>query len=240
MAARYTSKQARMAIRFWRKKLDESLKAESEKDQEEEGKKDDEKPAEEEGGDEKSEGGEGDDFDLDDYMPPEGEEEDAEGGDGEEGADDPEAKIAELEAEIEDLKAKLAKYEGGDEGEGEDDAGSEEEASDDEGDSEEGDEEGDSEEEGDDEKSDDEDDGSEEEKKEDGGSEEEDVDESKKYKPNTVGAVIQLLEKFDPKSKLMIRMNPGKYVCMPIDVSGKVVMKGHGRTYLDIAKGQPR
>ena len=38
----------------------------------------------------------------------------------------------------------------------------------------------------------------------------------------------------------MIRMNPGKYVCMPIDVSGKVVMKGHGRTYLDIAKGQPR
>lgn len=60
-----------------------------------------------------------------------------------------------------------------------------------------------------------------------------------KYKPNTVGAVIQLLEKFDPKSRLMIRMNPGKYVCMPIDVSARLRLDGRNCTYMDIAKGKP-
>ena len=37
----------------------------------------------------------------------------------------------------------------------------------------------------------------------------------------------------------MIRMNPGKYTCMPIDVSGKLMIKGHGCTYMDIARGIP-
>lgn len=225
MAARYTRKQARMALSFWRKKLAESLSFESEKDQEDEN-KDKKSDKKDKGDDEEDVGGE-DDFDLEDFMPPEGEE----GEEGGEDEDDPEAKIAELKAEIEDLKAKLAKYEGGDEG------GDEEEASGDEDDSdEEGGDEGSDDEDGD---SEEEEDGDSEEEEEEDDSKEEDVDESKKYKPNTVGAVIQLLEKFDPKSKLMIRMNPGKYSCMPINVSGKLVMNGHGRTYLDIAKGAP-
>lgn len=38
----------------------------------------------------------------------------------------------------------------------------------------------------------------------------------------------------------MIRMNPGKYTCMPIDVSGKMMVRGHGCTYMDIAKGNPK
>ena len=37
----------------------------------------------------------------------------------------------------------------------------------------------------------------------------------------------------------MIRMNPGKYTCMPIDVSGKMMVRGHGCTYMDIARGIP-
>lgn len=235
MAARYTSKQARMALRFWRKKLAESLSFESEKDQEDENKdkkskkkdKSDDAGTDDAGTDdaeadntgtddvETDDAGTEDDFDLDAFMSPE---------DGDDSGDeDPEAKIANLEAEIEELKAKLAKYEGGDEGGDEDSDEDLEDGSDDEEDS---DEEGDSgkDGEGDSGKN---------------GDSSKKVDESKKYKPNTVGAVIQLLERFDPKSKLMIRMNPGKYVCMPIDVSGKLRLNGHGCTYMDIAKGAP-
>lgn len=60
----------------------------------------------------------------------------------------------------------------------------------------------------------------------------------KRYRPNTVGAVIELLKKSDPEDKLMIRLSPGKEECMIWDVSRKILMNG-GVTYMEIAKGSP-
>ena len=62
---------------------------------------------------------------------------------------------------------------------------------------------------------------------------------STKYAPNTVGAVVALLNKFNPQSQLMIRLSPNKEECMVIDIDGKITVNGPGVTYMEIARGTP-
>ena len=59
------------------------------------------------------------------------------------------------------------------------------------------------------------------------------------YEPNTVGAVIKLLSKSDPRDYLFIRLAPNMEQCMIYDIDRKIVADGQSTTYMEIAKGNP-
>ena len=65
------------------------------------------------------------------------------------------------------------------------------------------------------------------------------LNESLQYEPNTVGAVIKLLSKSDPRDFLFIRLAPNMKQCMIYDIDRKVMVKGQSTTYLEIAIGDP-
>jgi hypothetical protein len=65
------------------------------------------------------------------------------------------------------------------------------------------------------------------------------MNESLKYEPNTVGAVIKLLSKSDPRDFLFIRQAPNMNQCMIYDIDRSVIVEGQSTTYLDIVKGNP-
>ena len=65
------------------------------------------------------------------------------------------------------------------------------------------------------------------------------MNESLKYEPNTVGAVIKLLRKSDPRDFLFIRQAPNMNQCMIYDIDRSVIVEGQSTTYLDIVKGNP-
>lgn len=54
----------------------------------------------------------------------------------------------------------------------------------------------------------------------------------------TVGQLIKLLEKSDPSSELLIRLNPGKEELFVFDVSQKLFSGGPGVTYVELAKSR--
>lgn len=273
MAAKYSKKQALMAIRFWKRQLAESVK-ESEEDQEKEKaekaakdagenakeetpkkKSKKEEPAEDavdngedsadtdgsedneefgsedsgnDGSDEDVSGFNGDPFGSEETFDDTGED-DSENSDDSEDSDDSD----DSEDDTDDSN------DNSDDDSDEDDADDSEDDSEDDSDGE-----NDDSDEGD-EDDDDADDSEDEDDADDSDEGEDDVklDEvesgSGKYAPNTVGAVMELLGKFDPNSKLMVRMNPEKYECMIFDISGKLMLKGQNVTYMEIAKGSP-
>lgn len=65
------------------------------------------------------------------------------------------------------------------------------------------------------------------------------LNESLQYEPNTVGAVIKLLSKSDPRDFLFIRLAPNMKQCMIYDIDRKVMAEGQSTTYLEIAIGDP-
>ena len=65
------------------------------------------------------------------------------------------------------------------------------------------------------------------------------LNESLQYEPNTVGAVIKLLSKSDPRDFLFIRLAPNMKQCMIYDIDRKVMTAGQSTTYLEIAIGDP-
>ena len=65
------------------------------------------------------------------------------------------------------------------------------------------------------------------------------LNESLQYEPNTVGAVIKLLSKSDPRDFLFIRLAPNMKQCMIYDIDRKVMTEGQSTTYLEIAIGDP-
>ena len=65
------------------------------------------------------------------------------------------------------------------------------------------------------------------------------LNESLQYEPNTVGAVIKLLSKSDPRDFLFIRLAPNMKQCMIYDIDRKVMAQGQSTTYLEIAIGNP-
>ena len=65
------------------------------------------------------------------------------------------------------------------------------------------------------------------------------LNESLQYEPNTVGAVIKLLSKSDPRDFLFIRLAPNMKQCMIYDIDRRVMVKGQSTTYLEIAIGDP-
>jgi len=152
-------------------------------------------------------------------------------------ADDPkDAEIEELKAKVAELEAALAAKDGAEDsaeaGEKASEEGSED--ADDEGFDEE------TEEDSEDEEAEDEE--AEDEEAEDEEESEEEIDEaapgSAKFAPNTVGAVCELLKKSDPNDVLVIQLLPAKEQCMITDIDRKISMSG-GVTYMEIAKGAP-
>jgi hypothetical protein len=67
----------------------------------------------------------------------------------------------------------------------------------------------------------------------------EDLNESLRYEPNTVGAVIKLLSKSDPHDFLFIRLAPNMKQCMIYDIDRKIAVDGQSTTYMEIAIGSP-
>lgn len=65
------------------------------------------------------------------------------------------------------------------------------------------------------------------------------LNESLQYEPNTVGAVIKLLSKSDPRDFLFIRLAPNMKQCMIYDIDRQVMAEGQSTTYLEIAIGDP-
>ena len=65
------------------------------------------------------------------------------------------------------------------------------------------------------------------------------LNESLQYEPNTVGAVVKLLGKSDPRDFLFIRLAPNMKQCMIYDIDRKVMTEGQSTTYLEIAIGNP-
>ena len=65
------------------------------------------------------------------------------------------------------------------------------------------------------------------------------LNESLQYEPNTVGAVIKLLSKSDPRDFLFIRLAPNMKQCMIYDIDRNVMTEGQSTTYLEIAIGNP-
>lgn len=65
------------------------------------------------------------------------------------------------------------------------------------------------------------------------------LNESLQYEPNTVGAVIKLLSKSDPRDFLFIRLAPNMKQCMIYDIDRRVMAEGQSTTYLEIAIGSP-
>ena len=65
------------------------------------------------------------------------------------------------------------------------------------------------------------------------------LNESLQYEPNTVGAVIKLLSKSDPRDFLFIRLAPNMKQCMIYDIDRNVMAEGQSTTYLEIAIGNP-
>ena len=65
------------------------------------------------------------------------------------------------------------------------------------------------------------------------------LNESLQYEPNTVGAVIKLLSKSDPRDFLFIRLAPNMKQCLIYDIDRKVMAAGQSTTYLEIAIGNP-
>lgn len=65
------------------------------------------------------------------------------------------------------------------------------------------------------------------------------LNESLQYEPNTVGAVIKLLSKSDPRDFLFIRLAPNMKQCMIYDIDRKVIVNGQSVTYMEIAIGDP-
>ena len=65
------------------------------------------------------------------------------------------------------------------------------------------------------------------------------LNESLQYEPNTVGAVVKLLGKSDPRDFLFIRLAPNMKQCMIYDIDRKVMAEGQSTTYLEIAIGDP-
>lgn len=58
------------------------------------------------------------------------------------------------------------------------------------------------------------------------------------YEPNTVGAVINILKRFDPDGKLMIRLLPDKKECILADISKTFTDNGE-ITMFDVGIGSP-
>lgn len=65
------------------------------------------------------------------------------------------------------------------------------------------------------------------------------LNESLQYEPNTVGAVIKLLSKSDPRDFLFIRLAPNMKQCMIYDIDREAMAEGQSTTYLEIAIGSP-
>ena len=65
------------------------------------------------------------------------------------------------------------------------------------------------------------------------------LNESLQYEPNTVGAVVKLLSKSDPRDFLFIRLAPNMKQCMIYDIDRKAMAEGQSTTYLEIAIGSP-
>lgn len=65
------------------------------------------------------------------------------------------------------------------------------------------------------------------------------LNESLQYEPNTVGAVIKLLSKSDPRDFLFIRLAPNMKQCMIYDIDRQADADGQSTTYLEIAIGNP-
>ena len=65
------------------------------------------------------------------------------------------------------------------------------------------------------------------------------LNESIKYTPNTVGAVVKLLNKSDPNDFLFIRLAPNMKQCMIYDIDRLIKTNGQSITYLEIAIGNP-
>ena len=65
------------------------------------------------------------------------------------------------------------------------------------------------------------------------------LNESLQYEPNTVGAVVKLLSKSDPRDFLFIRLAPNMKQCMIYDIDRKATAEGQSTTYLEIAIGSP-
>ena len=64
------------------------------------------------------------------------------------------------------------------------------------------------------------------------------LNESLQYEPNTVGAVVKLLSKYDPRDFLFIRLAPNMKQCMIYDMdSGRE--GGEDIVYMEIALGKP-
>ena len=65
------------------------------------------------------------------------------------------------------------------------------------------------------------------------------LNESLQYEPNTVGAVVKLLSKSDPRDFLFIRLAPNMKQCMIYDIDREAMAEGQSTTYLEIAIGSP-
>lgn len=65
------------------------------------------------------------------------------------------------------------------------------------------------------------------------------LNESLAYEPNTVGAVVKLLGKSDPRDFLFIRLAPNMKQCMIYDIDRSVMVDGQSTTYMEIAIGNP-
>jgi hypothetical protein len=62
-------------------------------------------------------------------------------------------------------------------------------------------------------------------------------DNKMKYKPNTIGAVIQLLKRVDPHNKIMFRVNKAPHFLIDIDTT-IMADKDKSVTILDLVKGE--
>ena len=66
---------------------------------------------------------------------------------------------------------------------------------------------------------------------------EDESDNKMKYKPNTIGAVIQLLKRVDPHNKIMFRVNKVPHFLIDIDTT-IMADKDKSVTILDLVKGE--
>lgn len=67
----------------------------------------------------------------------------------------------------------------------------------------------------------------------------EELTESLQYEPNTVGAVIKILQRSDPRDYLFVRLAPDMQQCMIYDIHRKLMVDKQSTTYMEIALGAP-
>ena len=65
------------------------------------------------------------------------------------------------------------------------------------------------------------------------------INESTKYEPNSVGAVMKLLSRSNPHDRLFIRLAPNMKQCMIYDIDRNVRLNERNTTYMEIVIGNP-